>query len=566
METAFEKKDAETQPQKSYSKKTADFRASGMWELFIALAALIAVFFIFTDGIPLIQLGILAEKWGTKKHLLALTRSVVALFFLLLGVLYRIRPGTFRSLRLIRFFSVIDDRRAVSALFLLYAAILTGVGFMRHAALETRAFDLGIFAQAVWNTANGSFLYSSLKGGICLLGDHVSPILALLAPFYFLWPDPRTLLILQALAAASCLFPLRVLAKEKTNDSFVTFIFCLAYFFYLPTRNVLHEDFHPEVLVEPFIFLAFLFLERRQITRFLLCVLLMVSAKENMLLIAFALGFYAFLFKGLPRLGTFLMISSAALFWFETQRLVPWLSRAPYLYQGSYRHLLAHFPLGLAAPLLHPQSWEYLFKVFSPLLFLSFFHLPALLLTCPILMQNLLSENEVYRSIGYHYTTGLTPFIFISAVYGLTSIARKFEKFGNLKRLLAVLLIFASILRAAPSEYYYFWQSLSHRSPERDLIRKKLSQIPGKYSVLTHNNLIPQLCNRRNVYQFDYRPRPSKSESARELDADYVILAQEFWEENTLPFPETMKQLADLGYRPEFYAGPFAILKKAGGS
>ena len=99
--------------------------------------------------------------------------------------------------------------------YFLYSLTLIGVTFTTHAVLGTRAFDLGIFAQAVWNTLQGDFLYSSLKGGICLLGDHVSPLLALTAPVYALWPDPRCLILLQVLVSATCIFFIGILAKEK---------------------------------------------------------------------------------------------------------------------------------------------------------------------------------------------------------------------------------------------------------------------------------------------------------------------------------------------------------------
>ena len=99
---------------------------------------------------------------------------------------------------------------------ILFFAAAAGLGSaaacLRHNSFES-GFDMAIFVQAVWNTLKGNFLYSSIKGGICLLGDHFSPLLAILVLPYKLWSDPRLLLILQAVLAASSVFPLFLIAK-----------------------------------------------------------------------------------------------------------------------------------------------------------------------------------------------------------------------------------------------------------------------------------------------------------------------------------------------------------------
>ncbi|MBN1688171.1 MAG: DUF2079 domain-containing protein [Candidatus Omnitrophica bacterium] len=526
----------------------SDFRTFH-WQLLTTFLGLAGLFFILTNGIPLIQMGLMSEL-SSKTRYVNMMRMGVALLAVPLLFLRWKCPEVFRQLWFVRLIQGLKGWSFwvfVSLVFLLYSGMTISVGWIRHLALETRAFDLGIFDQAVWNTMQGHFLYSSIKDGICLLGDHMSPILLVATPFYLIWPDPRMLLILQALATASCVFLIGKIAKERTGDYFLAFVFVIAYFFFLPSRNALHEDFHPEVLAEPFIFLAFIFLEKRKWTGFLLTLGVVILAKENMLAVAFMLGLYAVSFKKAYRLGLSVMIFAALLFWAEVSWIIPKLSQKPYLYQGFYVYLM-NSPLGILKVIFSGDTWEYILKVYSPLMFLSFFHFPTWMLTLPILTQNLLSENPVMRSFAYHYTAGLTPFVFISAIYGFQRLTEKYNWFHRYRYGVAAGLMIVSLLRSGPSEYYYYWQSAQHNSPRRQYIRFILKDVPQEASVLTHNNFIPQLAHRKEIYQFDYNAVPTKAEIAKQKQADYVIFDREFWEPNSRGLPEELTDLMKAGY------------------
>ncbi|MFJ8109184.1 DUF2079 domain-containing protein [Streptomyces sp. NPDC096132] len=82
-----------------------------------------------------------------------------------------------------------------AALFAAYATLSVA----RYRYLATRSWDLGIFEQAIRAYAQLRAPVVDLKGpGFNVLGDHFSPVLALLAPFYRLFPSPLTLLVAQA--------------------------------------------------------------------------------------------------------------------------------------------------------------------------------------------------------------------------------------------------------------------------------------------------------------------------------------------------------------------------------
>ncbi|GAA3372323.1 DUF2079 domain-containing protein [Streptomyces sannanensis] len=82
-----------------------------------------------------------------------------------------------------------------AVLFVAYAT----VSVCRYWRLETRSWDLGIFEQAIRAYAHLQVPVADLKGpGTNILGDHFSPVTALLAPLYRLFPSPVTLLVAQA--------------------------------------------------------------------------------------------------------------------------------------------------------------------------------------------------------------------------------------------------------------------------------------------------------------------------------------------------------------------------------
>ncbi|MFH0985294.1 MAG: DUF2079 domain-containing protein [Candidatus Omnitrophota bacterium] len=530
----------------------------------LGIAGVAALFFLLTNAVPLVQLGWLKDFGKKGRYLLPMLISVP--IFSVLMVLTRWKfPQIFERsvwVRLWQAACAIPLRTMAVCFFVIYAGMMAVVGFERHAALETRAFDLGIFVQAVWNTLQGNIFFSSIKENINLMGDHVSPILLVTAPFYAIWPDPRMLILLQAIAAASSFFPLALIARDKLKDRPLVLIFLLMFFFFQPMRAALHEDFHPELLAEPFLWWAFFFLDRGKAGRFLLCLVVAVTGKENFFGVAFMLGFYALVWKKMRWTGAAVMVCSVAILLWETKWLVPHLTGAPYFYGGNYSRMLADPMNAVVLKLLSGESLEYASKIFTPFLFLPFFHLPTLVLVFPVLFQNLLSGNGSMRSFNYHYVTGMTPFLFISTIFALAQL--KDRKVWIAKHLLWIgfALLFMSALRSGPSEYWFYWNIHSHRDAHTDMIREKLSEVLVSDRVLTHNAFIPQLCNRQFVYQFNYNPDPTKIEQARNYAADLLAWDRKFWEPNTLSLEESLVEAGRAGYSVTFERDGFYILRK----
>ncbi len=404
-------------------------------------------------------------------------------------------------------------------LFFAAAAVWTASAWIRHAVFHT-SFDMAIFVQAVWNTAQGDWFYSSIKGGINLMADHFSPLLGLLALPYKLWPDPRNLLLMQALAAAACVFPLYRLAAFRHGSERPALLFVLAFLLYLPVRNAVRFDFHPEILAMPLLLWAFYFVETGRRGAASVFLFLTLLSKEGAAPVLFAFGLFCVFFRpGARRFGFFWMVLSILYFFTAIYVIIPKVLGESYFYLDANFLSWVRDPSGLISHLARPSTIAYGVKIFAPFAFLSFLDFPAFFLTWPSLAQNLLSRNEATRSIFFQYTAYLTPFVVVSAIYGAARI-RSF-------RGMAYAVLGASLFMTGISEFHVMRNEAEAYRAEYADFQNMMRGIPADNSVRTHEFLAPHLAHRREIHIYENtHPREGGSQKAQQ--ADYVILYEGF--------------------------------------
>jgi len=134
----------------------------------------------------------------------------------------------------------------------------------RHLAFETGAFDVGVYTQPLWNFIHGhDFAVSIIEdNGPIRWATHVEPILFLIAPLYWLWPDPRTLLWLQVAGLTLAALPLYALAVRRLQNEWTALVIVLAYFLMPATEAVTLFDFHAVTFAPLFLLSAIYFLDR----------------------------------------------------------------------------------------------------------------------------------------------------------------------------------------------------------------------------------------------------------------------------------------------------------------
>lgn len=398
-------------------------------------------------------------------------------------------------------------------IFMTSGTIWTCASWARHQAFKS-GFDMAIFTQSVWNTVHGSFLYSSIKGGICLLGDHFSPLLAAFALPFALWPKPESLLFFQAFIAAASVFPLYRLAQRKTGNSAWALCVILSFSLYLPLRNSVRFEFHPEIAAIPLLLWAYVFLSEKKTFFSSLMLVLALSTKESLAPVTCMFGFYSLLFSKQRLFAAFWIIVSPIYLYLVTKVWIPAISGQEYFYlSGNFMAWKEEGAGAFIKHLINPGAAAYLIKIYLPVAGFSVLD-PSFLLNLPALAQNLTSRNEATRSIFFQYTATLTPFVFISAVETL-------KRFYPKKAAVGVFLM-SGILMSGVSDIFVTARFQQERQGA-NLLNQAFSAIPDNASVRTHEFFAPHLANRKELHIFENNhPLEGGSEKAR--NTDFVIV------------------------------------------
>ncbi len=139
----------------------------------------------------------------------------------------------------------VDAHRAVlTGLAVFSAGIYAALDWQRYDSYASAGYDVGIFDQAIRHYARFQAPVSSLKGvGFSLLGDHFSPILALLAPLFWVWPDTRMLGFVLGLLIAASAFPVYSFCERRLGRG-LALVTTTAYLFWWPLQGIVQSDFH----------------------------------------------------------------------------------------------------------------------------------------------------------------------------------------------------------------------------------------------------------------------------------------------------------------------------------
>lgn len=327
-----------------------------------------------------------------------------------------------------------------------YIIYFSYLSILRYKTLYASYFDLGIMNQTVYNTQAAiskrdptRILEMTDTDGmdqIKRMAIHSDIILVLLAPFYFIFAGPETLLVIQTIIVAlGAVFifgiTTELLTKSKQKQ-FAGLIFALAYLLYPPVERANLFDFHAVVLATTFLLGMFYFWLRRRYKLSLLFFLLGIFSKEQVAITTMLFGVYS-LFSGRKQKGNkiySLSIVGASLVWFVLSVffLIP-------TFRGHHHFALERYsdfgdspiriiigilksPYSIVKHITQIESLRYFFFLFSPLGFLSLLSPPLIFVATPELAINILSNNTNMRNIFFHYTAVITPFIFIAAIYG----------------------------------------------------------------------------------------------------------------------------------------------------
>ncbi|MFJ7155914.1 DUF2079 domain-containing protein [Streptomyces sp. NPDC101118] len=371
---------------------------------------------------------------------------------------------------------------------------------LRYRRMETLSWDLGIFEQAIRGYAHLQAPVADLKGpGSHILGDHFSPVTALLAPFYRVFPTPVTLLVAQAALFALAVLPVTRAATRllgRARGAAVGVAFGLSW----GVQRAVDFDFHEICFAVPLIAFALEALLAHRWRAALWWALPLVLVKEDLgvTLSAVALLVALRARRTDPRaawwaLGTAVFGLAAALLVFTV--VIPAFNTG-----GDYGYwdkLASHGPLDGLDTKIRTLLW-----ILVPTTGLLALRSPLLLVLLPTLGWRFLSGEEHYWSTDWHYNAVLMPVLALALVDAADAARRSPRPWLRSYALHAPVAVAAAALALTPHQpLAALTEAPTYRKSERVTEAEELlARIPDGASVEADVGPIARLVSRCRVF------------------------------------------------------------------
>jgi len=442
------------------------------------------------------------------------------------------------------------DRRVsdlvVYVLVFTYFMVFSMFTVARHIHFKTHAFDLGISSQALYTTLfNGKFFYETpdlhfTKSG-SFFGVHFSPIVFALLPFYYVYPKPETLLIVQSAVLALAAIPIYFLARLLIkNDNVVPVGFAALYLLNPFIHSLNTYDFHAECFIPLFSISALYYFEKKKWKWFIAFSILSALTIDFAVFIMFFMGIYAILRYFRPFISlmkdkitslqeynaiasAFFISVLAVLLLFISIITISYFGPPPLSSTGvgvfsklgkSYSDIVVNVicePTRIMDSILYDGTYKiiYLMSLFLSTFFLAVFSPRELVLCVPWTSVVLLTTCNTFYQPNYHLGAFIIPFIMYATIHGFKNIRfRNLWKLQFLKKiktpLIATLIIMVSLSPLSPLPYFFSNEAAYEGYPipkkHTELLSEAVSQIPDSASVLAQNHIFPHLANRVEVY------------------------------------------------------------------
>lgn len=435
-----------------------------------------------------------------------------------------------------------------AAYFILYSALAV----LRHESYHSNRFDLGLFDQVFWNTTQGRPFESTMSQALpvphSLLGDHFSPLLLVLMPFFDAFPHPETLLVGQTAALALGAWPVYLLARLKLAAGYA-FAWVAVYFLFVPLAYINLYDFHEVVLSVAPLGFALYFLEKGRRVWFIASLLITFLVKEEMALIGAGFGLYALIGKRDWKLGLGVLVGSLLAFGAVIQLAIPYFAEGrtyPYIKLryaevggspgGIITTLLAD-PLRIARAVLEPKKIYFAIAIFGPVLGLSAVAGWASVVLLPTLGYLLLSNYEPQYSFTTQYSAPLIPLVIGTSIIALAHLPK-----SALRPVMAAVLASSLIFSWAYGDMPFsrkFDRNLFSTESRYSLFVRQLVRIAPDARVSGESSFPSHLAERRYIYNYAF-------EGVH--DAEWVVLDYEASNYNLTAFNVEVASVEAAGY------------------
>jgi len=400
----------------------------------------------------------------------------------------------------------VRDRVAVTLLTLVTATAHAAYGLSALARFRLGTYDLVIFDQAVRGYAAFGAPVAPVKGvhngfgpGFSVLGDHFSPMLATLAPLYWVRPHPGTLVVAQA-ALFALAVPVVWVAVRRALGRGPAYCVAAAFALSWPLQEATAVGFHEVAFAVPLTAVALERLQARRYGQSALAALALLLVKEDLGLVVAAFGVVVAL-RGRRALGAGLAAAGLAAVLLSVKVLIPLAGGRSGYYAAYYTDALES-PGALMSALVSPvEKWQTMLWLLGPVVVLALGS-PLLLVAAPLLAERFLSANPNHWGTIHHYNAYVLPVVVLAAV----EVARRLPR--RARHAWAVGTLLAAVAACAWFPFGRFVDGSAWRTTDdARAARAAVAAVPDGVTVEAANYLGAQLTARTTVLLLDQTPR-----------------------------------------------------------
>jgi len=406
--------------------------------------------------------------------------------------------------------AVTDSSVLLGGMITLFVGSFVWLTWLTHARFGTFGFDLGIFDQGVWLLSRFRDPFVTIRG-LPLFGDHASYILVLVAPLYWIWADPRLLLLLQVVFLAIPAASVYLIGMRRLGSRLAGLAVAAAYLAFPALQWASIWHFHPETLAAGFLGLAALAADRQRWRAMAVWLGLALLCKEDVGLVV--AGFGALLWiTGHPMVGRRTVAAGLGFFLLTVLVLIPLTNGRPSPHLELNFGITGSGPTVVveAAPTLaenicknvtQGKGATYLLLIFAPFLGLPLLDPRWLLPAAPPILLNLAATHGYQQEIRYQYLATAAPFLALAAIAGLRVVAGRRMVLASL---LVALVAVAGFIdyRVGPAPWSKDFPRPAEDGPLNQARRQALGLIDPSAPVSAQYNLAPHLAHRTHVYEF----------------------------------------------------------------
>ncbi|HVZ11701.1 MAG TPA: DUF2079 domain-containing protein [Patescibacteria group bacterium] len=326
-----------------------------------------------------------------------------------------------------------DAKRIIQVIFsfsiISYAVYLFLITWERYVNFISEAIDLVFFHQVIWQFSEFKipYIWNLNQPLYPQWSQHFSPILALLAPLYWIAHSEGLLLSTQAIATLSGAIPIYLISKEYLHSKSIGLSLAFAYLSFGGLQFGFAYGFHEILFFPPLFLWSYYFYTSKNKKFYYLFIALSLLVKEEVVFIVFFWGLYLYFVKRDRQTAIITMAMGAlwGLICFEI--IFPIFNNGHgFGYWGQYESFLSP---AIVTNLFNTQvKIDMFLETFGQFSFLLFLFPPAVIIVIPSLLEKLLSSG-IAQANGAHYSAAIAAVTVVATIEALSRIDKyKFVK------------------------------------------------------------------------------------------------------------------------------------------